>query len=152
MHIQNFQRFWGAQTTHFTQSNLDSYWHQQDGTKPSKSIQKMRKAALKFYLVECLDLPLKFDQYKATGKQDIRPHKAHSKSEMEGILGASRDDEEMHALVSLLYDMAARIQDVVGLTFGQITKAKKNINDIREVDLPAKKTTARTVTISETAY
>ena len=55
--------------------------------------------------------------------------------------------KQIHALVRLLSDMASRIQDVVGLTFGQVLglKAKKGN---RVLDLPAKKTKARSVVIS----
>jgi hypothetical protein len=37
---------------------------------------------------------------------------------MKQIFDLAKNSPEMNALVRLLYDMAARVQDVVGLTFG----------------------------------
>ena len=54
----------------------------------------------------------------------------------------------MNALVRLLYDLAGRIQDVVGIPFSQITRAKK-FGDRREVRLEPKKSKGRWVMISE---
>ena len=51
-------------------------------------------------------------------RQNIRPHKAYNKKDLHTIFECAKDSPEINALVHLLYDMAARIQDVVGLTFG----------------------------------
>ena len=57
----------------------------------------------------------------------------------------------MYALVTLLYDMAARIQDIVGLTFGNIL-ALDIKQGKRVLDLPHKKTESRPVLITQRSY
>lgn len=55
-------------------------------------------------------------------RQNIRPHKAFKIHELNNIFRvAKKESLQMHALVRLLYDGALRIQDAVGLTFGDIT-------------------------------
>ena len=49
----------------------------------------------------------------------------------------------------MLHDGALRIQDALGLKFEQITKLKPNNKGIKILSLPAKKTTARRVVVSE---
>ena len=49
----------------------------------------------------------------------------------------------------MLHDGALRIQDAVGLRFEQITKLKPDNKGIKILCLPAKKTTARKVAVSD---
>ena len=49
----------------------------------------------------------------------------------------------------MLYDGALRIQDALGLRFEQVTKLKPDNKGIKILSLPAKKTTARQVPVSE---
>ena len=58
----------------------------------------------------------------------------------------------MNALVRLLYDGALRIQDAVGLKFDDILSLKVNQYGERKLFLIAKKTTARSVTLSQDVY
>ena len=108
----------------------------------------MRKVALKFYLNECLGLNLNFKSYSCKGVINKRPHKAYTLDEIKHIQEIVKGNKEMNALVNLLYNLAGRIQDVVGIPFGHITKAKKK-GDTREVHLDAKKSTERNVVIDE---
>ena len=57
----------------------------------------------------------------------------------------------MHAVTRLLFDVAGRMQDPVGLTFKDIFEAKFH-NKNRKYVLPPKKTGARTVIIGVEAY
>ena len=54
----------------------------------------------------------------------------------------------MYALVRLLYELGARIQDVVDTSFGSVIKAKKAAYG-RIVILAAKKSDARQVPVTE---
>ena len=58
----------------------------------------------------------------------------------------------MYALVRLLYDGAMRIQNAIGLTFGDILSLKPNQYGERKLSLPAKKTTGRDVNLSQGVY
>ena len=58
----------------------------------------------------------------------------------------------MYALIHLLYDGALRIQDAVGLTFGDIILVKPDANGHRYIDIISKKTKERTITITEPCY
>lgn len=84
------------------------------------STKKARKAALAFLFKQCLHQDVNLKSYNTTKsvRQNIRPHQAYNKQNLKTIFEFAKDSPEMNALVHLLYDMAARIQDVVGLTFG----------------------------------
>ncbi len=113
------------------------------------AVKKMRRVALQFLLNTCLNLSLSFKFYSTTStRQNIRPHKAYEKTELKELITEAQEDTEMFAMVNLLSDMAARIQDLVGLTFGTILKAKQQPDGTREVELPAKKASSRSVIIS----
>lgn len=141
---------------YYTQQDIDSYYvdlEKDDKAKPkeereSTAVKQMRKVALKFYLNECLGLNLNFKSYSCKGVINKRPHKAYTDDEMKNISEIVKGNMEMNAIVNLLYNLAGRIQDVVGIPFGHITKAKKK-GDTREVYLDAKKSTARNVVIPE---
>ncbi len=52
------------------------------------------------------------------GKTNINPHILFTKKQLEEIFDITKKNSpKYHAMVRLLYDMAARIQDVVGMTF-----------------------------------
>ena len=55
----------------------------------------------------------------------------------------------IHALISLLYTGALRIQDVVGLTFGSVTKLKADRDGYLRLHITAKKSSARTVMLKQ---
>ena len=89
--------------------------------KPDCSATKIaRKSALTFLLVRCFRLSVTLKDYKATksSRKNLNPHNYHNQKEMKQIFDLAKNSPEMNALVRLLYDMAARVQDVVGLTFG----------------------------------
>lgn len=109
---------------HYSQADIDDYFHQlakadeKRVKKEGKATKRMRKAALSFMLKECLELNIKFKGYKVKStRTNINPHQAYSRKELEKINKVAKDSKQMNALVRLLTDMAARIQDVVGLTF-----------------------------------
>jgi len=58
----------------------------------------------------------------------------------------------MHVLVRLLYDSALRIQDAVGLTFGNILRVQPDKHGDRHFRLDAKKTTSRAISVGESVY
>jgi len=94
-----------------------------DAAKPRAectSTKKARKAALTFLFKQCLHQDVSLKSYNTTKsvRQNINPHKAYNKQNLNSIFECAKDSPEINALVHLLYDMAARIQDVVGLTFG----------------------------------
>ena len=53
-------------------------------------------------------------------RDKIRPHENFPDEKLTRIVQLSEKDPVMHALVLLQRDMAARIQDLVGLTFGEV--------------------------------
>ena len=81
-----------------------------------------RKAALSFLLNRCFRLNLSLKDYKVrkSTRQNINEHTAFNEKELKELFDTAEPFPEMNALVHLLYDMAARLQDVVGLNFGQI--------------------------------
>lgn len=112
--------------SHFSQADVDDYFFRlgkADETRPlnqreGKATKKMRKAALSFMLNECLDLKINFKKFSAKStRTSINPHHAYSSKELKHVYEVAKELTEMFALVRLLTDMAARIQDVVGLTF-----------------------------------
>ena len=55
-------------------------------------------------------------------RTEINPHVAYSNDELQEIFEIARNgSKEVHALISLIYTGALRIQDTIGLTFGSIT-------------------------------
>ena len=67
---------------------------------------------------------------------------------MEQIIeAAKKESKTIHALVRLLYNGALRIQDAVGLTFGDITRLKPNKDGFRILKLVAKKSSSRLIPI-----
>ena len=58
----------------------------------------------------------------------------------------------MHALVRLLYDGALRIQDAVGLTFGDITLVQPDQDGLRYIRIDAKKTISRKIKFKQLTY
>ncbi len=86
-------------------------------------------------------------------RQNIRPHKAFKESELETIFRVAEEhSSQMNALVRLLYDGALRLQDAVGLTFGDITQLQPDVHGERHITLAAKKTTSRRVSIEKQVY
>ena len=80
----------------------------------------------------------------------INPHKAFNADKLEKIFELARSKSpQVHALISLLYTCALRIQDVVGLPFASITKQKTDKDGYIKLHLVAKKSTARTVMIDK---
>ena len=75
------------------------------------------------------------------GKTNINPHHPFSKEELDEIFEiAKKHSPKYHAMVRLLYDEAARIQDVIGVPFKDILSVKPNKNGNRMITLPPKKT------------
>jgi integrase len=86
-------------------------------------------------------------------RQNIKPHKAYTKSELDKIYRiAENHSAAMLAMVHLLYDGALRIQDAVGLTFGDITKVKLDASGYRHIDIVGKKTYGRRISIRQPVY
>ena len=55
-------------------------------------------------------------------RTEINPHVAYNNDELQEIFEIARNgSKEIHALISLIYKGALRIQDAIGLTFGSIT-------------------------------
>ncbi len=87
------------------------------------------------------------------GKTNINPHIPFTKEELNEIFNIAKQySPKYHAMVRLLYDMAARIQDVVGLTFKDILDVKKNAKGNRIITLKDKKTGVRVVKVKPDAY
>ena len=64
---------------------------------------------------------------------------------------AKRDSKQVHALITLLHTCALRMQDVIGLTFGEVVSIKPNQDGFRKLILVAKKSSSRTVMIDQEA-
>ena len=80
----------------------------------------------------------------------INPHEAYDENKLRKIFEIARKESpRIHALISLLYTGALRIQDVVGLTFGFITKLKADKDGYLKLHITAKKSAARTVMLSQ---
>ena len=79
-------------------------------------------------------------------RTDIKPHRAIPKEELSKMFAIAQEHSpQIHALISLLFVGALRIQDAVGLTFEQVTKLKPSKGNVRVLKLVAKKTQAREV-------
>ena len=75
------------------------------------------------------------------GKTNINPHHPFTKEELDEIFAiAKKYSPKYNAMVRLLYDEAARIQDVIGGPFKDILCIKPNKNGNRIITLPPKKT------------
>ena len=72
----------------------------------------------------------------------MREHEAYEEKDLEALFDKARPDKKMYALVRLLYEMAARIQDCIDISFGAVTYAPRSEKG-RLVSLEAKKTVAR---------
>ena len=116
-YIEQFLRCKGNHD-YYVQQDIDDYFagiahedrKKDQGTRESKSVQKMRIVALKFYLNQCLGLNLKFRGISTKGRTAIRPHQSFERNTIESLLNVAQNNSaEMYALVRLLYDMAARI-------------------------------------------
>ena len=72
------------------------------------------------------------------GKTNINPHHPFTKEELDEIFAiAKKYSPKYHAMVRLLYDEAARIQDVIGVPFKDILciKPNKNTEDIKSLQV-----------------
>ena len=93
-----------------------------------------------------LFLPCLIRQTSLCVRTDIKPHRAIPKQELSRIFAIAQEHSpQIHALISLLFVGALRIQDAVGLTFEQVTKLKPSKGNVRVLKLEAKKTQARDV-------
>ena len=80
------------------------------------------------------------------GKTNINPHHPFTKEELDEIFAiANKHSPKYHAMVRLLYDEAARIQDVIGVPFKDILSVKPNKNGNRMITLSPKKTASERV-------
>ena len=80
----------------------------------------------------------------------INEHEAFDEDKLARIFEMARKESpKVHALISLLYTGALRIQDAVGLTFGSVTQLKADQDGYRKLHITAKKSTARTVMLSQ---
>ena len=83
-------------------------------------------------------------------RTNINPHEAYDENKLRKIFEIARKESpRIHALISLLYTGALRIQDVVGLTFGFITKLKADKDGYLKLHITAKKSAARTVMLNQ---
>ena len=80
----------------------------------------------------------------------INQHEAYDKDKLRRVFEHARKDSPMiYALISLLYTGALRIQDAVGLTFGSVMQLRADQDGYRKLHITAKKSTARTVMLSQ---
>ena len=125
-----------GQAKYFTQDNIDDYLdqlRQVDEKKPdvkkySESTQKQLKAALAFYLCDCLGLGVNTRSFKVkSDKKRERQHEAYTRDKWQRVLNiAQRHSRKALAMVRLLWEGACRIQDIVGPTFSDVKKIKPN--------------------------
>ena len=107
------------------------------GKRESQATIDHRKEALKFLLNKCLKCDIDFGGYTyRSTRKNINTHRAYSQIELTSLMELAKENKEMYALVRLLYDMGARIQDAVGLTFGQVLGLKPK-NGRRSIHLAA---------------
>ena len=86
-------------------------------------------------------------------RQEINPHKSHNDDKLGQIFEVARaNNAQIYSLVKLLHTCALRIQDAVGLTFGQVTQLKVNKSGFRKLKLVGKKTTGRTVLVDQHTF
>ena len=103
---------------------------------------KIRLSAIRFFIKQCLklDIDMKDVCRLRDGKININPHHSFTKEELDEIFAiANKHSPKYHAMVRLLYDEAARIQDVIGVPFKDILSVKPNKNGNRMITLPPKK-------------
>ena len=116
---------------------------------------KMRLNAIKFLILQCLklDIDMKNVCRLKDGRKNINAHIPFSKQQLNEIFCTAKTySPKIHAMVRLLYDMAARIQDVVGLTFKDILGVQPNNNGNRMITLTDKKTCSRVVKVRPKAF
>ena len=94
----NFIKIMGH-AKYFTQDDIDDYLDrlkQEDDKKPddkkhSESTQKQLKAALTFYLCDCLGLSVNTRSFKVKGdKKRDRQHEAYTKAKLKRVLKIAR--------------------------------------------------------------
>ena len=109
---------------------------------------KIRLSAIRFFIKQCLklDIDMKDVCRLRDGKININPHHSFTKEELDEIFAiAKKHSPKYHAMIRLLYDEAARIQDVIGVPFKDILSVKPNKNGNRMITLPPKKTASERV-------
>ena len=85
-------------------------------------------------------------------RTEINPHVAFSDDELHELFEIARNgSKEVHALISLIYKGALRIQDAIGLTFGSITLPKPDDDGHIKLHIKAKKSSARSIIIDKWA-
>jgi integrase len=113
--------------------------------KESKSTQLQRVAALKLFLVESQGFALNFKDFSKKSEVKRIGHKALDDKTIKLVKQNAKEHSlEMLVFISLLLDMAARAQDVIGIPYGLILEGKQHQkNQIYEVNLEPKKTDGR---------
>jgi hypothetical protein len=138
---------YGEPIPSYSQRELDAYaatfWERDEG----QSVQLQRVAALKLFLVQCQGFALNFKDFSKKSVKVQVHHKYLDDATVKLILtNAKEHSDQMFVFLSLLLDMAARAQDVIGITYSKILDGKRN-RDGRvvyyEVSLAPKKTSGK---------
>lgn len=86
----------------------------------SDNSKKACFAALKYKLVTCEGRKdISFPKLKGKSRQK-NPHRYFDQVQLAHIFEIAKSDTSIEVLVHLLYDMAARMQDIIGLTGVQV--------------------------------
>jgi hypothetical protein len=84
-------------------------------------------------------LSFKFYSTKPHKESTARPHTAWSREDRKGMFAyAKKNDYSIYALLNILFQFAARIQDATVLTFRDITGVKK-VNGVGAVVIKPQK-------------
>lgn len=105
-------------------------------------------AALKYKLNRCEDNEFVFKKKRGPAKI-VRPHTAFTVDKLEDLFKLAAGDPQVNAIVHLMYDTAARIQDVARLEIGKFDLKNWDKNSGMEFEFVAKKTSARKVYITK---
>lgn len=112
-----------------------------------------RVASLKLYLIESQGFNLNFKDFNIKSIVQAKGHKALSDKQVKEVKKLAKlHSIETFIFITLLLDMAARAQDLVGLTYGKIKNAlvhKTKGGTIYEVKLDPKKTNSRVSYVTE---
>jgi hypothetical protein len=138
---------YGEPIPSYSQSELDAYAARFKDRDEGQSVQLHRVAALKLFLIHCQGFSLNFKDFSTKSERVAEHHKYLDDATVELILAdAYEHSRQMFVLIKLLLNMAARAQDVIGITYGKILDSKQ-IRDGRdvyyEVCLEPKKTSGK---------
>jgi integrase len=113
----------------------------------------MRCKALSFLLNDCLGLGIDFKAFRRGGRREVRPHNRFESTEIGKMLkSAKQHSAGIYALILMMTETGPRIQDLVGISFGDILDAKEDTDGFRIVRFAAKKTTSRDVYFSSKVF